>query len=61
MSDDLKNRGSQDRTRISLTEDHEVQYWTKALGVSKEALEKAVKAVGHSTEAVRNYLRGKGL
>jgi len=61
MSDDLKNRGAQDRSRIALGEEHEVQYWTKALGVSREALEKAVEKVGNSAEAVRNYLKGKGL
>ena len=33
MSDDLKNRGAQDRSRISMREEHEVRYWTKALGV----------------------------
>lgn len=33
MSDDLTNRGAQDRSRISLTEPHEVRYWTEALGV----------------------------
>ena len=60
MSDDLSNRGPQDRSRISLTEDHEVDYWTKAIGVSREALIKAVNAVGPSAEAVRNYLKGKG-
>ena len=29
MSDDLKNRGEPDRSRISLSEEHEVRYWTK--------------------------------
>ena len=38
MADDLTNRGAQDRARISLNEDHEVRYWTKELGVSKERL-----------------------
>ena len=38
MPDDLKNRGAQDRARISLSEEHEVRYWTKALGVTKEQL-----------------------
>lgn len=38
MVDELKNRGAQDRARISMSEEHEVRYWTKALGVSKEQL-----------------------
>ncbi len=32
MADDLKQRGPQDASRISLNEEWEVQYWTKALG-----------------------------
>jgi hypothetical protein len=60
MSDDLHNRGPQDRDRINLHEAWEVAYWTKALGVSKEALERAVKAAGSSSvNAVRQHLTGK--
>ena len=36
MADDLKNRGAQDRSRVNIHEDYEVQYWTKKWGVSKE-------------------------
>jgi Protein of unknown function (DUF3606) len=56
MADDLKNRGAQDRARISMSEEHEVRYWTKALGVSKEQLAAAVAKVGNSAEAVRREL-----
>ncbi|OZI31722.1 DUF3606 domain-containing protein [Bordetella genomosp. 10] len=61
MVDDLKNRGAQDRSRISLSEEHEVRYWTQALGVSKEVLTKAVAKVGNSANAVQDYFKGKGL
>ena len=37
MADNLKERAPQDASRISLSEDWEVRYWTKALGVSKGA------------------------
>ena len=57
MADDLTNRGAQDRSRISLTEEHEVQYWTKALGVSREELERTVHSVGNSAEAVKRALQ----
>lgn len=53
MSDNLKERGPQDASRISLTEEWEVRYWTKALGVSKERLEQLVKQHGHSAAAIR--------
>jgi hypothetical protein len=56
MSDDLSNRGEPDRSRINLGEDHEVAYWTQALGVSEEALRAAVRTAGSSVEAVRSHL-----
>lgn len=58
MSDDLTDRGAQDRARISMSEDHEVAYWTDALGVSADTLQRAVDQVGNSAEAVREYLAG---
>jgi hypothetical protein len=57
MSDDLKNRGEPDRSRISLTEEHEVRYWTKSLGVSREELEQTVRSVGNSPDAVKRALQ----
>jgi hypothetical protein len=56
MSDNLKDRGPQDRSRISLTEEWEVKYWTQALGVSREELEKLVREHGHAADAVRKAL-----
>jgi hypothetical protein len=56
MADDLKNRGAQDRARISLNEDHEVRDWTKELGVSKERLASVIARVGNSADAVRREL-----
>ncbi len=56
MSDDMKNRGPQDRARINLSEEYEVRYWTRALGVSKEQLAAAVQAVGSSANRVRAHL-----
>ncbi|CAO3301855.1 MULTISPECIES: DUF3606 domain-containing protein [Gammaproteobacteria] len=56
MSDDKKNTGSPDRDRINVNEDYELQYWTKALGVSADELRAAVKAVGPTAAAVRKHL-----
>lgn len=56
MSDNLQNRGAQDRSRIALGEKHERDYWERALGATREELEAAVAAVGPSAEAVREYL-----
>jgi phenylalanine-4-hydroxylase len=54
MSDNLHNRGPQDRSRINVHEEWEVAYWTKELGLSKEELE--AKAAGPSVSAVREHL-----
>ena len=56
MPDDKTNRGAQDRARINVNEDHEVPYWTQALGASEEKLREAVAAVGVSVDAVRQHL-----
>jgi hypothetical protein len=60
MSDDMNKRGPKDRSRIALGQEHEVTYWTKELGVSREQLEEAVKSVGNSADKVREHLTGKG-
>ncbi|SDH56728.1 MULTISPECIES: DUF3606 domain-containing protein [unclassified Duganella] len=56
MSDDLNNKGAQDRARINVNEPHEVAYWTHELGVNKVRLEQLVKEVGTSAKAVRERL-----
>ncbi|MDB5319515.1 MAG: hypothetical protein JWN40_1146 [Phycisphaerales bacterium] len=56
MADDLTNRGPQDRSRISMSEDYEVRYWTKALGVSKEELQKLVDEHGNSAAHIKEVL-----
>lgn len=60
MTDDKTDRGPQDRSRISLSEDYEVRYWTEALGISRERLEEVVGRVGNSADAVRAELEGSG-
>ena len=57
MPDDLTNKGPQDRSRISLLEPREVQYWADKFGVSKERLSEAVRNVGHSAADVERELK----
>lgn len=54
--DNLTKRNQPDRSKINMHEDHEVKYWTKALGVSRDELQKAVDKVGNSAAAVRKEL-----
>lgn len=56
MSDDKSKAGQPDGDHINVHEDYEVQYWTKALGVTTAELRAAVKAVGPSAAAVRKHL-----
>lgn len=58
MADDKTLRGPQDRSRISMSEDYEVEYWTNQFGVSRDELQKAVDAVGSSASAVEQHLKG---
>ncbi|MDO9376895.1 MAG: DUF3606 domain-containing protein [Ferruginibacter sp.] len=53
MPDSKKKSGPPDSKRINVNEEHEVQYWTKTLGITKEELIKTVEEVGTSVEAVR--------
>ncbi|WP_394773094.1 DUF3606 domain-containing protein [Flavobacterium sp.] len=60
MSDDLSNRGSQDRSRINMNEPHEVYYWTEKFGVTKEDLQAAIDKAGtNSVQAVEEVLKSK--
>ncbi len=57
MPDDPNEHGTPDSRRVNIYEEHEIKYWTKELGVSKEKLIEAVNAVGTSAEEVRKYLK----
>jgi Protein of unknown function (DUF3606) len=56
MGDDLLDKGQRDRSHIAMGQSHEVQYWTKHLGVTKEELRRAIDKVGNSAAAVRKEL-----
>jgi predicted RNA-binding protein YlqC (UPF0109 family) len=57
MPDDLDNRGAQDRARINLNEDHEVEFWTNELGVDAQTLKRVIAQTGNSAKAVREHLQ----
>jgi hypothetical protein len=54
--DNLTKREQPDRSKINMSEDFEVKYWSKALGVSKADLQRAVDKVGNAAAAVRKEL-----
>jgi hypothetical protein len=59
MADDPNLRRPQDSSRINMNQEHEVRWWTKEFGCTREQLQKAVQAVGVSADKVRDYLRRK--
>jgi hypothetical protein len=59
MTDDLSNRGGQDRTRIDVSQDHELAYWSQRFGVSRDELKRAVQKVGVMVDDVERELSGK--
>ncbi|MGO6755923.1 DUF3606 domain-containing protein [Rhizobium ruizarguesonis] len=53
MAQTPTSRGrAQDRARVAGGQDHEVKYEAKKEGVSKDAVEKAVKSAGNSRQKV---------
>ena len=54
--DNLTKRDQPDRSKINMSEDFEVKYWLKALGVSRDELQRAVDNVGNAAAAVRKEL-----
>lgn len=57
MTDNLAKRRPQDSSKISLSEDWEVRYWTEELGCTEAELRAAVKAAGNGAAAVRSHLQ----
>jgi len=57
MPDNLATRGTQDRVRINMNQEHEVKYWTDRFDVTREELQRAVDKVGPMADAVERQLR----
>ena len=56
MSDDVRKRGPEDRSRINVNEPWELKYWSKTLGITPDRLKEVVQQVGTRTEDVEQYL-----
>ena len=66
MADDPNKRGPADRSRISLLEPHEVQYWADKFGVSinhhlRRVAGVKLEAVGVFALALREPSRGESI
>jgi hypothetical protein len=56
MADDLTKRGEPDRIRINIHEEHELAYWTRKWGISRDTLREAVAKVGVMVKDVAKEL-----
>ncbi|MFA5448488.1 MAG: DUF3606 domain-containing protein [Sphaerochaeta sp.] len=58
MPDDrTKKKIPHDKSRINLSQSWEIDYWTKALGVTEAELRELVKKHGTSVAAIRTALK----
>jgi hypothetical protein len=46
-----------DRSKINLDDPTEARYWSKALGVDRDAIARAIDKVGNAAAAVRKELK----
>ena len=54
--ENASKRDQPDRSKINMQRPGEVKYWSRALKVSKEDIQKAVDKVGNSAATVRKEL-----
>jgi hypothetical protein len=52
MADDKTKRGQPDRSKINMSEDYEVKYWTRHFRTTRKELQKVVDRVGNAARAV---------
>jgi hypothetical protein len=55
MVDDLMESALPDSNRIDVEHNRELKYWSQLFGVSEQQLKRAVRTVGSSAHAVREY------
>jgi hypothetical protein len=60
MADDKDLRDGRDRSRVSSSEEYELQYLAEKLNVSTEEVRRAIEQVGNSREKIEEFLRGRG-
>jgi hypothetical protein len=58
MADDKNIRDGRDRSRVSGSEEYELQHLAEKLNVSTDEVRRAIEQVGNSREKVEEFLRG---
>lgn len=57
MADDKNLRDGRDRSRVSGSEEYELQHIAEKLNVSTEEVRRAIEQLGNSRERIEEYLR----
>lgn len=57
MADDKNMQDGRDRSRVSGSEEYEVQHIAEKLNVSTEEVKRAIEQVGNSREKIEEHLR----
>jgi hypothetical protein len=60
MADNKDLRDQRDRNRVAGDESYELAYLEEKMGVSRQQVKAAIKAVGNDRQKVEEYLRGRG-
>jgi hypothetical protein len=58
MADDKNIQDGRDRSRVSGSEEYELQHIAEKLNVSTEEVRRAIEQVGNSREKIEEHLRG---
>jgi hypothetical protein len=59
MADNKRLKGPADRSRVGMDEKYERAYWSKKFGVAGTSLAAAVRKVGNSADAVKEFFKDK--
>jgi hypothetical protein len=57
MPDNKKIQDARDRDRVAGDEEYELDYLVKKLGVTRDQVQQAIKAVGNNRTKIEEYLR----
>ena len=58
MADDRNLKDGRDRSRVSGSEEYELQFLAEKLNVSTDEIRKAIQQVGNNREKIEEYLKG---
>ncbi len=56
MTDDLSNRGGQDRARVSADQEHEVRYFAAKHGITEQQVRDLIREHGNDRQALEAAL-----